>query len=367
MKSDIQFCGCKNFSLKQASGLIGGSGPPDPPPGPTTAKLWFCPPIALHLCSIYMWMYSNVDPRNHPAIISIFWMCSHLSFFSYILSLQVSCVWVSFPVHSPSVFPINDKEEEETRHNTAFLFICHPWAWHDAYDPWAACFCRQNQVLESHNWHKFITWSGMFLSVKRLLCSLFLPEQPVYCIHFDSFDYESPSDYGSVTLFLSIFTLVSTLTFLSSFSIFLELSQTSAFFGYCFLSTILFHKHFLLTKIYFFSWKNRHIFSQSFWSPLSFITSLNLFLASSWYPWVSLFSNLCRFIFTRIFSLLPITGYGGIYEVWRFSQSQAEVVDNTNTWCSEEQWWQRAPSTNVVSLWILGAAPWYLSWVCYWF
>ena len=140
VKSDIQFCGCKNFSLKQASGLIGGSGPPDPPPGPTTAKLWFCSPIALHLCSIYMWMYSNVDPRNHPAIISIFWMCSHLSFFSYILSFQVSCVWVSFPVHSPSVFPINDKEEEETRHNTAFLFIYHPWARHDAYDPWAACF-----------------------------------------------------------------------------------------------------------------------------------------------------------------------------------------------------------------------------------
>ena len=49
VKSDIQFCGCKNFSLKQASGLIGGSGPPDPPPGSATAKLWFCPPPSIYL------------------------------------------------------------------------------------------------------------------------------------------------------------------------------------------------------------------------------------------------------------------------------------------------------------------------------
>ena len=36
----------------------------------------------------------------------------------------------------------------------------------------------------------------MFLSIKKLLCSLFLPEQSVYCIHFNSiFDHESPSNY----------------------------------------------------------------------------------------------------------------------------------------------------------------------------
>lgn len=46
---------------------------------------------------------------------------------------------------------------------------------------------------------------------------------------------------------------------------------------------------------------------------------------------VSWYSNLCRSIFTRIFSLLSITGYGEIYEVSRISRSQAEVVDNTNT------------------------------------
>ena len=46
---------------------------------------------------------------------------------------------------------------------------------------------------------------------------------------------------------------------------------------------------------------------------------------------MSWYSNLCRSIFTRIFSLLSITGYGEIYEVSRISRSQAEVVDNTNT------------------------------------
>ena len=46
---------------------------------------------------------------------------------------------------------------------------------------------------------------------------------------------------------------------------------------------------------------------------------------------VSWYSNLCRSIFTRIFSLLSITGYGEIYEVCRISRSQAKVVDNTNT------------------------------------
>ena len=31
------------------------------------------------------------------------------------------------PIHSPSVFPITDKEEEETRHNTQpfYLYIIH--------------------------------------------------------------------------------------------------------------------------------------------------------------------------------------------------------------------------------------------------
>ena len=39
LKSDIQSCQCKTFSLKQASGLIGRSGgldPLDTPPGSTT-------------------------------------------------------------------------------------------------------------------------------------------------------------------------------------------------------------------------------------------------------------------------------------------------------------------------------------------
>ena len=40
---------------------------------------------------------------------------------------------------------------------------------------------------------------------------------------------------GTVTLFLSVFTRTFTFTFLCPLSIFLELSQTSAFFGYCFL------------------------------------------------------------------------------------------------------------------------------------
>ena len=38
LKSDIRSCQCKNLSLKQASGLIWGSGPPGPPPGSTTAQ-----------------------------------------------------------------------------------------------------------------------------------------------------------------------------------------------------------------------------------------------------------------------------------------------------------------------------------------
>ena len=32
LKSNIRSCRCKNFSLKQASGLIWGSGPPEPSP-----------------------------------------------------------------------------------------------------------------------------------------------------------------------------------------------------------------------------------------------------------------------------------------------------------------------------------------------
>ena len=62
---------------------------------PLPSKLFFCPALAFHLCSLKMWMYSNVDLWNHPAMISIFWMCSHLGFFLYILSFQVLCVWVS--------------------------------------------------------------------------------------------------------------------------------------------------------------------------------------------------------------------------------------------------------------------------------
>ena len=93
-----------------------------------------------------MWMYSNMDLCNHPAIISIFWMCSHLGFFSYILSfhslrsrrLEVvgarekgrergrhargtqakfsSLMCVTFhqiPVHSPSVFRLMMKRKRK--------------------------------------------------------------------------------------------------------------------------------------------------------------------------------------------------------------------------------------------------------------
>ena len=103
--------------------------------------------------------YSNVDLSTHSAIISIFWMCSHLGFFSYILSFHslrsrrlevvgarekgrergrhargtqakfssLMCMtFLQIPVHSPAVFPFNDMEKKETRHNTAFLFIYHP-------------------------------------------------------------------------------------------------------------------------------------------------------------------------------------------------------------------------------------------------
>ena len=55
---------------------------------PLPSRLFFCPALAFHLCSLKMWMYSNEDLCNHPAIISIFWMCSHLGFFLYILSFH---------------------------------------------------------------------------------------------------------------------------------------------------------------------------------------------------------------------------------------------------------------------------------------
>ena len=45
LNSDIQSYRCKDFSLKQVSGLMGGrgggSGPPDPPPGSATALVPF--------------------------------------------------------------------------------------------------------------------------------------------------------------------------------------------------------------------------------------------------------------------------------------------------------------------------------------
>ena len=97
-----------------------------------------------------------MDLCNHPAIISIFWMCSHLGFFPYTLSfhslrsrrLEVvgarekgrergryargtqakfsSLMCINFHQIPVLCFPINDEEEEETRHNTAVLFIRHP-------------------------------------------------------------------------------------------------------------------------------------------------------------------------------------------------------------------------------------------------
>ena len=41
LNSDIQSYRCKDFSLKQVSGLMGGPDPPDPPPGSATALVPF--------------------------------------------------------------------------------------------------------------------------------------------------------------------------------------------------------------------------------------------------------------------------------------------------------------------------------------
>ena len=83
----------------------------------------------------------------------------------------------------------------------------------------------------------YLIWNVLQYKKKKLLCSLFLPGQSVYYIHFNSsFDHESPCDYRyCVTLFLSVFTRAFTFTFLCPLSISLELFQTSASFGYCFL------------------------------------------------------------------------------------------------------------------------------------
>ena len=163
-------------------------------------------------------MYSNVDPCNHPAIISIFWMCSHLGFFSYILSfhslrsrrLEVmgarekgrergrhvrgtqakfsSLMCMTFhqiPVHSPSAFQLTMRKKRKTGTTKPFyLYTIHEHSMmHMIHELRTFVDSRTSQMPKSHNWHKFITWSGMFLSIKKLLCSLFLPEQSVYCIH----------------------------------------------------------------------------------------------------------------------------------------------------------------------------------------
>ena len=41
LNSDMQYYRCKDFSLKQVSGLMGGPDPPDPPPGSATALVPF--------------------------------------------------------------------------------------------------------------------------------------------------------------------------------------------------------------------------------------------------------------------------------------------------------------------------------------
>ena len=41
LNSDMQSYRCKDFSLKQVSGLMGGPDPPDPPPGSATALVPF--------------------------------------------------------------------------------------------------------------------------------------------------------------------------------------------------------------------------------------------------------------------------------------------------------------------------------------
>ena len=41
LNSDMQSYRCKDFSLKQVSGLMGGPDPPDPPPGSATALVLF--------------------------------------------------------------------------------------------------------------------------------------------------------------------------------------------------------------------------------------------------------------------------------------------------------------------------------------
>ena len=59
LKSDIQACRCKKFSLKQVSGLKGGF-PPDPPPASATEiKLGKRKRNVLFLCLFFSlnWLY----------------------------------------------------------------------------------------------------------------------------------------------------------------------------------------------------------------------------------------------------------------------------------------------------------------------
>ena len=132
----------------------------------------------------------------------IFWMCSHLGFFSYILSFQVLCVWVSirFQFILPLFFPFTIRRKRKPGITQPFyLYTIHEHSKMHMIHELRAFVDTQSQMPESHNWHKFIILdlecSPVYIYIYIMLCGLFLPEQSVYCIHFDSFDHESPSDY----------------------------------------------------------------------------------------------------------------------------------------------------------------------------
>ena len=139
------------------------------------------------------------------------------------------------PVHSPSVFRLMMKRKRKIGITQPFyLYTIHEHSMmHMIHELRTFVDSRTSQMPKSHNWHKFITWSGMFLSIKKTTLQSVLT-WAVRLLH--SFNSMNPLvTIGSVTLFLSVFTRAFTLTFLYPLSISLGLSQTSAFFGYCFL------------------------------------------------------------------------------------------------------------------------------------
>ena len=222
---------------------------------------------------------------------------------------------------------------------------------------------------KSHSWHKFITWSGMFHSIKKLLCSLFLPEQSVYFSHFNSrFDHESPSDSRKCHSFP--FGLHARLYFhlsISLVNISWTVSDVCVFWLLLSLNDLL-PCAFSPNQDWFFLFEKASYLFLVIWVSFVFhnFDSICLWPLHSipWCPGILTFVGLSLLESFPFYLLLDMAEY--IYEVCSISQSQAEVVDNTNALPSEEQWWQRASSTNVVSAWILGATP-YLSWVCCWF